>query len=386
MLGTELDDKVQLYLRKVREGGGVVSARIAVAAAWGILLSCNKNMLYENGGHVSLNAHWAYSLLHRMNFVQRKCTTSKSKHTVAHFAQLRKSFLDEVVQIVTMEEVPAELILNWDQTGIHIVPSATWTMDKRGLKRVELAGTNDKHQITAVFCASITGDFLPVQLIYKGKTDRCHPKHHFPSAWNITHSKNHWSTEETMLQYLDAIILPYIRSMRKLINQEDAAGLVIMDNFRGQVTESIAHVLEENNVFTSLLPPNTTDQLQPLDISVNKPAKAFLKQRFQQWYSDQIFQQLNGKHDEEVELEPVSLNLPAMRELGAKWLVEMADYICQNPQFITNGFLRAGISQALDQIEDEADEDEADDVNLDQLEYEDDNLDDNEYDDPEYSG
>ena len=115
--------------------------------------------------------------------------------------------------------------------------------------------------------------------------------------------------------------------MRELINEEDAAGLVIMDNFRGQVMESIAHVLEENNVFTTLLPPNTTDWLQPLDISVNKPAKAFLKQRFEQWYSDQVFQQLNGRHNEEVELEPVSLNLPAMRELGAKWLVEMADYI-----------------------------------------------------------
>ena len=67
-------------------------------------------MSYENGGHISLNAHWAYSLLQRMNFVQQKCTTSKSKHTAADFAQLRKSFLDEVVQVVTMEEVPAELI------------------------------------------------------------------------------------------------------------------------------------------------------------------------------------------------------------------------------------------------------------------------------------
>ena len=43
-----------------------------------------------------------------------------------------------------------------------------------------------------------------------------------------------------------------------------------------------------------------------------------------------------------VELQHVSLNLPAMRELGAKWLVEMADYISQNPQFITNAFCRVG--------------------------------------------
>jgi hypothetical protein len=38
-----------------------------------------------------------------------------------------------------MEEVPIELILNWDQTGIKIVPSSSRTMDKKGIKRVEVA-------------------------------------------------------------------------------------------------------------------------------------------------------------------------------------------------------------------------------------------------------
>ena len=65
-----------------------------------------------------------------------------------------------------MEEIPAELILNWDQTGIMIVPSNSWTMDKMGTKRVEIVGLKDKRQITAVFCSTILGDFLPLQLIY----------------------------------------------------------------------------------------------------------------------------------------------------------------------------------------------------------------------------
>ena len=36
-------------------------------------------------------------------------------------------------------------------------------------------------------------------------------------------------------------------------------------------------------------------------------------------------------------------------------VVEKVDYISQNPQFITNGFLWERISQTLDQVEDEAD-------------------------------
>ena len=208
LLGDDLDEKVQLYLKNVRKGGGVVSARIAMAAARGILLSYDKYRLAEFGGHVLLNRHWAYSLLTRMNFVKRKATTAKSKYTGSNFEEAKKSFLTEVVTTVIMEDIPPQLILNWDQTGLKIVPSSAWTMDLRGSKRVEMIGVDDKRQITAVFCGSLIGDFLPVQLIYKGKISRCHPKYTFPPGWHITHSPKHWSTEETMIQYVDLVILP----------------------------------------------------------------------------------------------------------------------------------------------------------------------------------
>ena len=74
-----------------------------------------------------------------------------------------------------MEEIPPELILNWDQTGIHLVPASGWTMDKIGSKGVEISGVNDKQQITAMFCGSLTGDFLPIQLIYQGKNQSLPP-------------------------------------------------------------------------------------------------------------------------------------------------------------------------------------------------------------------
>ena len=129
LLGEALDTKVQHYLHRVRQGGGVVSARIVMAAARGILLSSQRSRLAEFGGDVEINRHWAYALLRRMNFVKRKATTAKSKHSTEAFAQLKAQFLSNVVTNVTMEEIPAELIINWDQTGIKIVPSSTWTMD-----------------------------------------------------------------------------------------------------------------------------------------------------------------------------------------------------------------------------------------------------------------
>ena len=45
-----------------------------------------------------------------------------------------------------MEDVPAKLILNSDQTGIELVPSSNWTIEKKGaneLHCLELE-TNDR--------------------------------------------------------------------------------------------------------------------------------------------------------------------------------------------------------------------------------------------------
>ena len=86
-----------------------------------------------------------------------------------------------------------------------------------------------------------------------------------------------------------------------------------------------------------------------MDISVNKPAKSFLKAKFEEWYASKLAEQLKGSNVDD--LEPINLGLPILKELGAGWLVEMGKYISQNPQFIVNGFMKAGISKALDETE-----------------------------------
>ena len=185
-----------------------------------------------------------------------------------------------------MENIPPPLIINWDQTGIRI-------------------GT-----FTAVFCGSLTGDFLPIQVIYKGKTTRCHPRYKFPSGWHITHSPKHWSNEETMIQYIESIIVLYVERQRELL-EEDKPALVVIDNFKGQVTSAVNTLLDENNIHVCLLPPNTSDLLQPMDLSVNKPAKEFLRGKFQEWYSNKITKQLDKEEDIE---KATDMCLPVMNK------------------------------------------------------------------------
>ncbi|XP_011405215.1 PREDICTED: protein ALP1-like [Amphimedon queenslandica] len=46
-----------------------------------------------------------------------------------------------------MDEIPTQLIFNWDQTGIRIAP---WTMDEKGKKMFEIAGISNRRQISVV--------------------------------------------------------------------------------------------------------------------------------------------------------------------------------------------------------------------------------------------
>lgn len=137
-----------------------------------------------------------------------------------------------------------------------------------------------------------------------------------------------------MFQYMDNIVCPYIEGVRERLNCPNSAALIIIDNFKGQITPAYTSRMESCNIHTSLLPPNTTDLLQPPDVSVNKPFNDFLRRKINELYSDQIMHQLKERSEEfeEYNLEPIS-----MAHMKGNWLVDAADYISQNPSFLVNG-------------------------------------------------
>ena len=157
-------------------------------------------MLEANGGPIVLTKSWPKYLLSRMAYVKRRAST-KGKKLATDFHELKVQFLFNIKAMNQMEEIPQDLVINWDQTGIHYVPVSSFTMEKEGTRRVELVGIDDKRQITAVFVGTMAGDFLPIQSIYKGKTSKCLPSVDFPEEWHITYTENHWAIESTMLSF-----------------------------------------------------------------------------------------------------------------------------------------------------------------------------------------
>jgi len=54
--------------------------------------------------------------------------------------------------------------------------------------------TKDRY-VTGVFAATKDGNFLPIQVIYKGKMKRTLPNVEFPSDWLASYTENHWANE-----------------------------------------------------------------------------------------------------------------------------------------------------------------------------------------------
>ena len=96
-----------------------------------------------------------------------------------------------------------------------------------------------------------------------------------------------------MLDYIGKIIIPYFRRKRTDLGLSAThPALAIFDEFTGQVTEEALALLDHNNIYYVIVPLNCTDKLQPLDVSVNKPAKEYLRSKFQSWYASKITSQL----------------------------------------------------------------------------------------------
>jgi len=166
---------------KLLEYGCIVNKKIVVAAARWLAVVTEPSHLVERGGPATLSVPWAKSLLKLMNFTKRWVSTRWGNPS-ENIEGVWREFLWDIVE--------ARLVSSrsYFQLGILLVPSAQWTMDKKGRKKVPIAGHNDKRQITAVMCGALTGVILP---IYQGKTKRCHPPFEFPQDWLISHSPSH---------------------------------------------------------------------------------------------------------------------------------------------------------------------------------------------------
>ena len=306
-----------------------------------------------NLDHIHLpGSSWAQSLLRRMKFVRRLGTTGKVPISEDLRKELELSYLYGIVSKIEKNNIPHSLVLNLDQTPTKYVPTSNKTMAPKGSKTVPIKGSTDKRSITATFTITLEGHFLPIQLIYAGKTKKSLPRVKFPASFSLSANPKHYSNETESVKILNDIIIPYVKNQReKLGLQKDHYALLIMDVFKGQMTSKVLKVLKDNHILLQSVPANFTYLFQPLDVQggPNGFVKRLMKKKFSEWYTGKIMQGLDeGKQLAEIE---VPLKLSIVKPLHAKWIMEMYNVMTSDEG--RNVCLKAwevsGIKKAVDQ-------------------------------------
>jgi hypothetical protein len=153
---------------------------------------------------------------------------------------------------------PPHLIVNFDKSNWHLVMAGDETVAEREAESVHQYVDGDP-KANFSFFATITaeGQKLPLILIAKGKTYRCHKQfgHHPGHQFDILHSPSGWSTEPLMLDYLDWL--------RCQMPPEPLC--LLMDQFGTHTTETVTTKADALGIEVIWIPKGATGKYQPLD-------------------------------------------------------------------------------------------------------------------------
>ncbi len=93
-------------------------------------------------------------------------------------------------------------------------PASKQTYETKGVKVVRSLGKDKKRQITGMVSSASSGNMLPLQLIFQGKTIAVVPNHveareAVRKGWDLTNLENHWSNQTTMKRFVEKVLDPW---------------------------------------------------------------------------------------------------------------------------------------------------------------------------------
>jgi DDE superfamily endonuclease len=353
VLNEEMHTKLLALLHAIREAGGKVSPLIVLAIGEGVVISSGMgHQLFKNGGSLVLTNEWARGIIkHHLKWSIRKVTTTrKLSEEESKDAAREMELLEEEIA-----KYNPKLVLEMDETLTPWNPTDNTTYAPKGSETIRILGAEDKRGNTATLTITRSGELLPLQLIWAGKTERSIPKCHWPTGFlncysgpssKSNNNSTKWQNAKTMTEYILGIIKPYVESVRKHKNsdiaeyQKDDNALLIMDHHWSHVTIQCRELLQNLNIHVQFIPKKATDLFSVLDVALNRPFKQSLKTSFALFCSNEIVHQLTI---EKKQAKDVSLcvRTTTIKPLIGKWICEAFDSLKkQEKTIIENGWIK----------------------------------------------
>ena len=147
----------------------------------GIVVANDRTMLVERGGHLKFTDNWAGDVLNEVQrsekkIVKQMAATSKIPIATGLLKEEQLTFQRKIQALIKWHDIPKNFLLNFDQTHLSYITVGNNNLEFEGTKSVPVKRKGKRKPITGTFTVSATDRFLPMQLIYDGKTERCHPQ------------------------------------------------------------------------------------------------------------------------------------------------------------------------------------------------------------------
>jgi transposase-like protein len=222
---------------------------------------------------------WVDGFMSRHNLSNRRKTTI-AQRLPEDYAEQQSEFLSYVLYLRRENDYPLSLIGNMDETPMSFNLPSNTTVEHSGSKTVSMLSTgHERSNFTVVLACLADGTKLPPVIIFKLKKI---PREEFPEGVVIRANSQGWMNEEEMIWWIENIWTK--RSQRG----SNPKSLLILDSFTGHKTDTVKKRFREKKTDLAVIPGGLTSKLQPLDVSLNKPFKAKVRNLYNHWMSEAI--------------------------------------------------------------------------------------------------
>lgn len=199
------------------------------------------------------------------------------------YYELLKNVMDEL----RLHDKPSQ-IWNLDETSFSKDPSKTKVVGLKGHASTRTIASPGKDNTTVLLGCSAAGDKTPPLIIFKGKHlwDEWTSKDDYPGTVYAA-TKNGWMETEVFEKFFVKVFLPTVGLKRPI--------LLVYDGHSTHVGINIIEKAREAGITIMKIPPHTSDNLQPLDLAVNKSFKDKWDQRLVKWQRLHVGQVLPKK-------------------------------------------------------------------------------------------
>ena len=266
-----------------------------------------------------------------------RCATCSGKKTPENIMQILTDATLHLVWTISEHGVLKFFLVNTDQTGVQYSAGGIATWAPVGSKQVEVIGKDEKRSFTLVVGISMSGEALPFQVIYTGKTSASLPTSSAPNytkatkelKFRLEYSGNdtYWSTIGTMQSYVTNILAPYFESHRQRLGLPEQLCVWQIDAW------SVHRSLEFRSwmwkfypwIRIHYIPANCTGLFQPCDVGIQRVLKLAIRRSALKDIVDDTMQQLKGgvKPDNVV----FEKKLGVVRNRSVGWLVNAYETI-----------------------------------------------------------